>query len=103
MVTINKSFVCGTCFASFTWLVSLYLYWQLTKSDDLSGSSRQLSNSVHDANGQDTGYKDQGHILSGRNYVNSDKLRRQLQPILTKGSSNSSLVEQGMSGYLDSL
>lgn len=96
MVTINKSFVYGTCFASLTWLISLYLYWQLTKSDDLSGSSRQFSYSKNDANDQETGYRDQGQIFRGINYVNSDKLRKQLQPILPNSSSNSSLVEQGM-------
>lgn len=33
MVSINKSFLYGIFFASITWAVSLYLYWQLNKND----------------------------------------------------------------------
>lgn len=35
MVSINKSFLYGIFFASITWTVSLYLYWQLNKSNGL--------------------------------------------------------------------
>ncbi|XP_018320488.1 polypeptide N-acetylgalactosaminyltransferase 35A isoform X2 [Agrilus planipennis] len=35
MVSLNKSFFYGICFASVTWLISLYLYWQLNKSSNI--------------------------------------------------------------------
>lgn len=36
MVSINRSFLYGICFASFTWMISLYLLWQLNKTTDVS-------------------------------------------------------------------
>ncbi|XP_056639458.1 polypeptide N-acetylgalactosaminyltransferase 35A [Diorhabda sublineata] len=36
MVSLNKSFLYGICFASATWLISLYLYFQLSKNENFS-------------------------------------------------------------------
>lgn len=33
MVNLNKSFLYGICFASLTWVISLYLYFQITKTE----------------------------------------------------------------------
>nr|XP_023017071.1 polypeptide N-acetylgalactosaminyltransferase 35A-like [Leptinotarsa decemlineata] len=33
MVSLNKSFLYGICFASLTWMISLYLYFQISNSD----------------------------------------------------------------------
>lgn len=33
MVNLNKSFLYGICFASLTWIISLYLYFQITNSE----------------------------------------------------------------------
>ena len=34
MGTLNKSFVCGILVASTTWIISLYLYWNLMYNSD---------------------------------------------------------------------
>lgn len=34
MVNLNKSFLYGICFASLTWIVSLYLYFQITNTEN---------------------------------------------------------------------
>lgn len=33
MVNLNKSFLYGICFASITWIVSLYLYFEITNEN----------------------------------------------------------------------
>lgn len=34
MVNLNKSFLYGICFASVTWIVSLYLYFEITSNEN---------------------------------------------------------------------
>lgn len=34
MVNLNRSFLYGICFASLTWIISLYLYFQISSSEN---------------------------------------------------------------------
>lgn len=43
MLSMNKSFIYGICFASFTWIISLYLYMELNKSLTNSVNVTELS------------------------------------------------------------
>lgn len=90
MVSINKSFLYGIGCASVTWIISLYLYTQLTKTSTnntlkaLSPSSAALKNEFLDnetwkykkKNKDKSSYKN-----SQGNYVNSNDLIEKLKPI----------------------
>lgn len=39
MVNLNRSFLYGICFASLTWIISLYLYFQITSSENSTNKS----------------------------------------------------------------
>lgn len=36
MVNLNRSFLYGICFASFTWIISLFLYFQITNNENIT-------------------------------------------------------------------
>ncbi|KAK5646020.1 hypothetical protein RI129_004484 [Pyrocoelia pectoralis] len=81
MVSLNKSFLYGIGFASITWTISLYLYWQLNKTNSLGFSPTyssiqdvSKSNLVFDAPPDKT-------VSRSGNYVNSPQLIKQLQSI----------------------
>lgn len=83
MVSINKSFLYGIFFASITWTVSLYLYWQLNRKDyyNTTVSPLVLSRDKpitynHAANRHKWWSKDKHS-----NYVNSEKNIAKLQPV----------------------
>lgn len=70
MISLNKSFLYGTFFASITWIISLYLYAQLTKTD----TNINLPSGI---------------ILRANNHVNSEQLVNDLQPdVLENESTN---------------
>ncbi|XP_019879410.2 polypeptide N-acetylgalactosaminyltransferase 35A [Aethina tumida] len=79
MISLNKSFLYGTFFASITWIISLYLYAQLTKTD----TNINLPSGI---------------ILRANNHVNSEQLVNDLQPdVLENESTNDEdLVQLGM-------
>lgn len=105
-MNLNRSFLYGICFSSITWVVSLYLYWQLTSSSSnpqLSSissekmfdyrSRNEINNNVlpeEDDEGLNN-YKKQKF----KSYVNSENLIKQLQPVAIKGR-DSPLNELGM-------
>lgn len=43
MVSLNKSFLYGICFASVTWIISLYLYFQITSNENSTKKSADLA------------------------------------------------------------
>lgn len=43
MVNLNRSFLYGICFASLTWIISLYLYFQITSSENSTKKSAEFT------------------------------------------------------------
>lgn len=100
MVTINKSFWYGICCASFTWMISLYLYWQLNKTEINNVLPTGVSNkhraekivrdwhyNALESNDNKINHKWQNveeHKQNLKNYFNSEKLLEQLQPRFPK-------------------
>lgn len=105
MVSLNKSFLWGIIFASFTWTTSLYLYWQLSSSNISTATStfmtpsrntfygtksaqhRIMHNEIDEPNDKKKfgwknrlGYKE----TFFKKYHNSDKLIKSLQPVAPK-------------------
>lgn len=81
MGSINKSFLYGIGFASITWAVSLYLYWQLTSikpplTTTLANRTKSLSNIYNFTKNAKYRYD------TYKNNVNSDMVIAKLQPIL---------------------
>ncbi|RZC32985.1 polypeptide N-acetylgalactosaminyltransferase 35A [Asbolus verrucosus] len=91
MVSINKSFIYGICFASVTWLISLCLYIKITRDEPNTtlGPSKLSSKNLHLFN--KIADNDQKHYSKGdytkkkySNYVNSEQLIKSLKPVLKK-------------------
>lgn len=91
MASINKSFLCGICFASITWAVSLYLYWQLNKREfDSTPTNSAL---IHTSNDKRSMGKSDSFSRNAKynyskykNNINSDMVIAKLQPIIKNGS-----------------
>lgn len=85
MVSINKSFLYGIFFASMTWTISLYLYWQLNKNEhSVSATTSPLVLS------RDKQQIKENRIINKHkwwsldkhsNYVNSERNIAKLQPV----------------------
>ncbi|KAJ8917489.1 hypothetical protein NQ315_005538 [Exocentrus adspersus] len=89
MVSLNKSFLYGICFASLTWVVSLYLFFQLTKSKSTftkvpTPHSWSVKNNIVDPFLKYT----KNNAGPSQTYVNSPELVKKLQPVFgsSKGS-----------------
>lgn len=103
-MNLNKSFFYGICFASVTWAVSLYLFWQLSKNvsyDPLPSYSPVSTHQVdlHDNSLLGGEYEKANHAKDNilkkpkrNNYVNSQKLIKGLQPVTQKPQGH----DQGM-------
>lgn len=106
MVSLNKSFLWGIIFASFTWTTSLYLYWQLSSSNTnivtttfispaenyqaKNAHHKVSSNDIDDISGRQKlkGWKDRSGYKRAffKKYYNSEKLVKSLQPVLPEGN-----------------
>lgn len=82
MVSLNRSFLYGICFASLTWVISLYLYFQLTKNDIMSNKIPTQQSWSFKSNLIEPLQKYSRNIKAPNNYVNSDHFIKQLQPVL---------------------
>lgn len=86
MVSINKSFLYGICFASATWIVSLYLYINLTKNEpSTTHTPFRLSKTAHPFNSikeDSKTYRLKKFFPAG----NSKDLIEKLQPVYRKVS-----------------
>lgn len=111
MVSLNKSFLYGIGFASITWTISLYLYWQLNKTNNVS-----LSSTHNPVNNLPQFYKqklpeenfreqEKSNIFKDtvlkkpkfENYINSNKLMKELEPKkILKSKDEEVLDELGM-------
>lgn len=91
MVSINKSFLYGICFASVTWSVSLYLFWQLNKATDVLQPTTYPSYDNY-ALRNITGDKEEGKIHNFKDetreekqafkqYINRLQSQNSLQPV----------------------
>ncbi|CAH0557198.1 unnamed protein product [Brassicogethes aeneus] len=80
MLSLNKSFLYGTFFASITWMVSLYLYSQITKGDIYNGTDFIFANT------------------NDNTHKNSEKLLLHLQPdgLAHNNKENDDSTELGM-------
>lgn len=77
-MNLNKSFIYGICFSSITWLISLYLYWQLTTTKcvlKLEDDCNVISNNSLSV------FKSSLKSSDVNGYVNGMDLVKQLQPI----------------------
>lgn len=88
MVSINRSFLYGICFASVTWIISLYLFWQLNKSINiLQQPTVYPSNSVKtidiSAGGKIHNFKDETkeEKQAFKQYINRIQAHKNLQPV----------------------
>lgn len=95
MVSINRSFLYGICFASITWIISLCLYIKLTSNESqvTLRPSKLYSKGVHPSNSIiDPDIKPLRSYKLRRNYTryvtHSSKLIKKLQPTY-KSYSNS--------------
>lgn len=89
---MNKSFIYGICFASITWVISLYLYFQLSNTENSSQrpleyafqtQEQTFSNRVDD--------KKTEHNKISQNYINKPDLLKKLKPI----QRNSEKIDDG--------
>lgn len=81
MGKINKSFIVGVIIASFTWIISLYLYWSLIKSSNtvnFTSSAVDKSMLINDNNNQKYVYDDNDKHKQkyNENDLFSDKMLR---------------------------
>ncbi|KAF2898898.1 hypothetical protein ILUMI_07277 [Ignelater luminosus] len=95
-MNLNKPFFYGICFASVTWAISLYLFWQLSKSasfDSLTpySSISTQQEGLHDNSLSHGEYEKANHAKDNvlkkpnhNNYVNSEKLIKELQVVAQK-------------------
>ncbi|KAB0798532.1 hypothetical protein PPYR_09525 [Photinus pyralis] len=86
MVSLNKSFFYGIGFASITWAVSLYLYWQLTQTLSIrpsptSSSIQAVSQSSRIDAARENDEMHEAPYIKGGTYVNSPQLVKKLQPL----------------------
>ncbi|KAJ8961296.1 hypothetical protein NQ318_008982 [Aromia moschata] len=103
MVSLNRSFLYGIGFASFTWIISLYLYFQLTKNDIVANDTRVQTeqpwhkyNSINEPS-QKYSSKDKSYLKKGSsNFLNSGKLIKKLQPVLAPPSHKDKVEEELM-------
>lgn len=95
MVSLNKSFLYGICFASLTWIISLYLYIKLTHNEPqtvLLPSKLTLEYSGESLNSIEQSKK----IIKYRSekwanrVTNSERLKKKLQPVLKTYNSTDS-------------
>lgn len=114
MNTINKSFLWGIVFASITWLISIYLYMQLSKTTGGSLSQPRRMEPVMIQHENNYFNNDLNNIISNeisgtyrkkffdgakdsdmrnlKKYYNSAKLIKSLQPVLP---SSKSIIDKG--------
>lgn len=87
MVSINKSFLYGIFFASITWTISLYLYWQLNRNELSVGTTTSPLVLSRDKPIKENRIinKHKWWSLDSKdkhsNYVNSERNIAKLQPI----------------------
>ncbi|CAH1117399.1 unnamed protein product [Phaedon cochleariae] len=102
MVNLNKSFLYGICFASLTWVISLYLYFQISTGDDINLKlttyrPRASRKSLIKEN-KETGLKATGSRKNS--FVNSKNFLDKLKPVLvtpiTENDADQVLMELGM-------
>lgn len=117
MVSLNKSFIWGIIFASITWIISLYLYWQLSLSNANMVTSTQfispsefmnhapkavnhniMGNEIPENNVRKkwNDWKDKMNNKKAffKKYHNSDNLIKSLQPVYPK---DETLEDPGLS------
>ncbi|CAG9767599.1 unnamed protein product [Ceutorhynchus assimilis] len=104
MVSINKSFLYGIFFASITWIVSLYLYAQLTKTLQPNSNSfaptfePKLNKFLEKQSfGLEKGqiHPDKGYLKKANGF-NSNSLVDKLQPIVKNAPNSSNKFEQDL-------
>lgn len=103
MVSLNKSFLWGTVFASLTWMTSLYLYWQLNSTNvnvpsstfkspaeqiyqsKFAYNNKELDNSIDDLSEKKKFYAWKNKLSYKekffKKYQNSERLIKSLQPV----------------------
>lgn len=81
MVSLNRSFLYGICFASLTWVISLYLYFQLTKNDIMSNKIPTQQSWSFKSKLIEPLQKYSKNLKTSNNYINSRHLIKQLQPV----------------------
>lgn len=86
MVSINRSFLFGIGFASLTWIISLYLYLQLTKSAE-NEPHLAISSQLTNLNNETYKFK--------KTQFNSNDLLEKLMPIDRSDRNSSNGLEQG--------
>ncbi|KAI4465254.1 n-acetylgalactosaminyltransferase [Holotrichia oblita] len=106
MVSINRSFLYGICFASVTWIISLYLFWQLNKSINiLQQPTMYPSNSIKTINSYEGGkihnFKDETkeEKQAFKQYINNIQAHKDLQPVYRNPGLDAyerDLIELGM-------
>ncbi|XP_019763497.2 polypeptide N-acetylgalactosaminyltransferase 35A [Dendroctonus ponderosae] len=89
MVSINRSFLFGIGFASLTWVISLYLYLQLTKSAENVPQKAISSDLTNLKNGTSNFKKPYT-----RSQFNSNDLLEKLMPVDRSDRNSSSALEQ---------
>lgn len=102
MVSLNKSFLYGICFASLTWIVSLYLYFQLTSQEAYTKNTIQpwaershpLMNGIMEESAKNY-HIDKSHEKRYKKYNNKELIRK-LQPVFSKPSED---LDEGLLLY----
>lgn len=79
MVTMNKSFIYGIFFASFTWIISLYLYFQITNTEN--SSKIPLDFTVFRTQEQTSVHKASIELKTNTHGINPPELIKKLKPI----------------------
>lgn len=109
MPSINRSFLYGICFASATWIISLYLFWQLNKTTNiLQQPTIQSSNNNNIRNVFDNVARSKIHNFKEetreekqalKQYINNLQSHKNLQPVYRNPGMDAyerDLIELGM-------
>ncbi|EFA04575.1 polypeptide N-acetylgalactosaminyltransferase 35A [Tribolium castaneum] len=99
MASINKSFLYGICFASITWIISLYLYINLTNNEPTTTHIPfKFAKTGHPLNSFDRDYKVSKSYRLRRKFfnqgTNSKQLINKLQPVYPKLSTDKNELSQ---------
>lgn len=82
MVNLNKSFLYGICFASLTWIISLYLYFQITTNENSSKRPPIFSPWTRDkAIFTNESTKEISDVKKVTQYTKSNELIEKLKPV----------------------
>ncbi|KAG5886089.1 hypothetical protein JTB14_031690 [Gonioctena quinquepunctata] len=101
MVSLNKSFIYGICCASLTWVISLYLYFQISNSDNNGwgySSSRPWALQKYPTSDPwiFPGHTKSRNFYRKSNEFNSKHLLKKLQPVIVTTKTENILEKELM-------